>query len=65
MPNLNAALGCAQREGENLLAKKGKGERNKAFFAESEYQFVEEPKGSVSNYWLNACYALEQSRETN
>jgi aminotransferase in exopolysaccharide biosynthesis len=56
MPNLNAALGCAQLE---LLESfvKSKRELAKAYQNElrgTELEFVSEPKNCRSNYWLNA-----------
>jgi len=67
LPNLNAALGCAQLEKiETFLSQKRERAREyKAFFAGSEYQFIEEPRDSVSNYWLNAvlCAGAKQRDE--
>ncbi|MFD2229729.1 LegC family aminotransferase [Alkalimarinus sediminis] len=56
MPNLNAALGCAQMEQiEKILASKRQiASQYEEFFAGSEYQFVKEPEYAHSNYWLNA-----------
>ncbi|WP_181068240.1 LegC family aminotransferase [Oceanisphaera arctica] len=56
MPNLNAALGCAQMELlEEMLASKRKlAARYDAFFQGSEFRFVKEPDYAHSNYWLNA-----------
>ena len=56
MPNLNAALGCAQMEQlEAMLANKRKvAEQYESFFADTDYQFVKEPDYARSNYWLNA-----------
>ena len=56
MPNLNAALGCAQMESlpEFLQQKRTIAARYKDFFAGSDFQFVEEPAYAKSNYWLNA-----------
>ena len=57
MPNLNAALGCAQISSfSNRINKKRKlFEKYKKIF-KAYYQFVElkeEPKNCKSNYWLN------------
>jgi len=62
LPNLNAALGCAQLEQlERFVdAKRRLAGRYRDFFAESEYLFVEEPKGCRSNYWLNAVICEDQ-----
>jgi len=56
MPNVNAALGCAQFEQLNVfLAQKRKlAEDYEVFFDGSNYRFVKEPKHARSNYWLNA-----------
>lgn len=57
MPNINAALGCAQLEEiDNILANKREtAEKYKQFFLDKEnIQFFTEPEGSKSNYWLNA-----------
>ena len=56
MPNLNAALACAQLEqltifveNKRLLAAK-----YRAFFNGLPFTFVEEPDNAEANYWLNA-----------
>ena len=56
MPNLNAALGCAQIEQleANLASKRKIAEQYAEFFKDSDYRFVEEPDYAQSNYWLNA-----------
>jgi perosamine synthetase len=57
MPNLNAALGCAQLERLDgfLARKRGLAERYRSAFAGIEgVRFFTEPAGSLSNYWLNA-----------
>jgi len=56
LPNLNAALGCAQMEVLPRLLKQKRqlAERYRTFFAGSEYSFVTEPDYAQSNYWLNA-----------
>lgn len=57
MPNINAALGCAQLEEiDHILANKREtAEKYKQFFSDKEnIQFFTEPEGSKSNYWLNA-----------
>lgn len=56
LPNLNAALACAQLE---QLPQKLKSKRQLAaqyidFFSNSEYRIVKEPEYAQSNYWLNA-----------
>jgi len=57
MPNLNAALGCAQLEQlPDLLARKRALARQyaEAFREVPGVQFFEEPSFAQSNYWLNA-----------
>lgn len=64
MPNLNAALGCAQLERlESFIqAKRLLASRYQQFFAGSPIAFVVEPLGCRSNYWLNAvvCENIHQ-----
>ena len=56
MPNINAALGCAQLEQIDsfILAKRTLAERYQEQLRNSSLQFVTEPPGCRSNYWLNA-----------
>lgn len=56
MPNLNAALGCAQMEvlEDYLVQKRALANHYNEFFAKSDNQFVLEPEYAQSNYWLNA-----------
>lgn len=56
MPNLNAALGCAQMEviGQYLKQKRLLAEDYKSFFRGTDFKFVTEPEYAQSNYWLNA-----------
>ena len=63
LPNLNAALGCAQLEqlDEFVRIKRNLAARYSAFFAEKGVPFVSEPEGATSNYWLNAI--ILESRE--
>lgn len=58
LPNLNAALGCAQMEQlDNFLSSKRRiAQRYQEFFADSDYRFIVEPDYGRSNYWLNAIY---------
>ena len=66
MPNLNAALGCAQMEViETYLAQKRElAKQYQAFFSGSDVQFVTEPEYAHSNYWLNAIICPDiESRE--
>ncbi len=56
MPNLNAALGCAQMEvlEEYLVKKRILAEQYTHLFSGSDFTFVQEPDYAKSNYWLNA-----------
>uniref|UniRef100_A0A486XXV4 Bacillosamine/Legionaminic acid biosynthesis aminotransferase PglE 4-keto-6-deoxy-N-Acetyl-D-hexosaminyl-(Lipid carrier) aminotransferase n=1 Tax=Rheinheimera sp. BAL341 TaxID=1708203 RepID=A0A486XXV4_9GAMM len=56
MPNLNAALGCAQMEQlEVFIAnKRATAGLYAEYFAASDFKFVTEPQYARSNYWLNA-----------
>lgn len=64
LPNLNAALGCAQLEQlERFVAQKRKlAHRYAEHLKGSDLQFVTEPTDCRSNYWLNAviCESREQ-----
>lgn len=61
MPNLNAALGIAQLEKLPMFLKKKRelAQKYKDFFGA---KFVDEPKDSKSNFWLNAIL-LEGQKE--
>ncbi len=57
LPNLNAALGCAQLEQlDGFLAKKRllAAAYDRAFADVPGVRFAREPDGTTSNYWLNA-----------
>ena len=56
MPNLNAALGCAQMESLTAFVDNKRHLANlySDFFRGSDFQFVTEPSYAKSNYWLNA-----------
>lgn len=64
LPNLNAALGCAQLEQLDgfIAAKRALAARYAELLKGSELRFVTEPDGCHSNYWLNAviCEDREQ-----
>jgi len=67
LPNLNAALGCAQMEvlPKYLESKRMLAKQYKTFLEGSEFQFVEEPEYAQSNYWLNAIICPNEAvRET-
>lgn len=56
LPNLNAALGCAQLERLEafIAAKRELAARYADLFKGSALFFVSEPEGCRANYWLNA-----------
>lgn len=64
LPNINAALGCAQLEQlESFIrAKRALAERYETQLRGSGLQFVREPEHCRANYWLNAviCEGREQ-----
>ncbi|TNZ89213.1 aminotransferase DegT [Vibrio parahaemolyticus] len=66
MPNLNAALGCAQMEviEQYLKQKRELAEYYSEFFKGTDFKFVTEPDYAQSNYWLNAIICPDkESRE--
>jgi len=64
MPNLNAALACAQLEQLNFFIdnKRKLAGRYQDFFESLDIPFIHEPEHSRSNYWLNAI--ILSNRET-
>lgn len=56
MPNINAALGCAQMENLDRYVenKRETAEKYQSFFQTSSIEFFSEPEDCCSNYWLNA-----------
>jgi dTDP-4-amino-4,6-dideoxygalactose transaminase len=56
MPNLNAALGCAQMErlDEFLMIKAQLAGQWDAFFHDRDVDFVKAINGNKANHWLNA-----------
>ena len=56
MPNLNAALGCAQIEviEKYIKQKRELAESYRNFFKGTEFKFFIEPEYAQSNYWLNS-----------
>ena len=66
LPNLNAALGCAQMEvlPKFLEQKRELALKYKSLFNGTDYKFVVEPEYAQSNYWLNAIICPDEvSRE--
>lgn len=58
MPNINAALGCAQLEqiDKFVESKRATAQAYIDYFKDEPYgiKFMKEPEGTKSNYWLNA-----------
>jgi dTDP-4-amino-4,6-dideoxygalactose transaminase len=66
MPNLNAALGCAQLEQLEILLKDKRqlAADYQRFFERQGFECVSEPSDCRSNYWLNAVLLdNEQERD--
>lgn len=64
LPNLNAALGCAQMSElpRRLQAKRTLAKAYKELVAGTELRFVDEPDYGQSNFWLNAVLCEDRSR---
>lgn len=64
LPNLNAALGCAQLEQlESFIgAKRALAAAYDRFFTGTDLEFVKEPAGCRSNYWLNAVICEDKAQ---
>lgn len=62
MPNLNAALACAQLEqlGKIIENKRDLAARYEAFFAGTDIHYITESKESKVNYWLNAVILSDE-----
>ncbi|QSI03572.1 LegC family aminotransferase [Treponema pedis] len=65
MPNINAALGCAQFEYiETILKNKREtAMQYKDFFKNSDILFFDEPEYSKSNFWLNAVIFPDREKQ--
>ncbi len=65
LPNLNAALACAQLEQlPSILAnKRALAVLYKAFFADKDVDFIEERSNSTANYWLNTILFKTQQEQ--
>jgi aminotransferase in exopolysaccharide biosynthesis len=64
MPNINAALGCAQMEnlGVMLENKRETASKYREFFHGTGVTFFDEPENCQSNFWLN-CLVLSDKEE--
>lgn len=66
MPNINAALGCAQLEHleEFVLNKRETAEKYHAFFATiDDMDYFVEPENCRSNYWLNTILLKDRQAQ--
>lgn len=64
MPNINAALGCAQMENleQYVQSKRETAEKYREFFEDiPDMSFFTEPDDSRSNYWLNVVLLKDKS----
>jgi len=64
LPNLNAALGCAQLEDIEYFvnSKRNLALRYESFFKGADVEFFIEPPYCRSNYWLNAVICEDKSQ---
>ena len=65
MPNINAAIGCAQLEklDEILISKRNVGEKYQKYFTDIEgIEFFTQPESSIANYWLNTVFLKNRSQ---
>jgi aminotransferase in exopolysaccharide biosynthesis len=64
MPNINAAVGCAQMEGfsQVLENKRQTARMYHDFFQNLDVSFVLEPEKAKSNYWLNAIVLKDRQK---
>lgn len=68
MPNINAALACAQLESlpKLLKSKRTLGELYKSFFKEyDDISFIAEREGTKANYWLNVILLKNKKARDN
>lgn len=64
LPNINAALGCAQLEQLPLFVERKRklAEEYRKFFANSDIKFIRESENSKANYWLNTISLLDKTQ---
>jgi aminotransferase in exopolysaccharide biosynthesis len=67
LPNINAALGCAQMEQlpQFLASKRDLAQQYKIFFQSREEIFFIEPENCSSNYWLNVIILKNREDRDN
>jgi perosamine synthetase len=63
LPNINAALGCAQLEnlGRLLASKAQIAAQYAEFFASKSIDFIAAPEHGAANYWLNALLLQDRT----
>lgn len=63
MPNVNAALGCAQMEHlqDFVDNKRDLAQKYAVYFKDSDITFFTEPEGCKSNYWLNVILLKDKN----
>lgn len=67
LPNINAALGCAQMEtiSQFLESKRTIANAYAKFFEDNHLEFIREPVNANSNYWLNALVLEDKESRDN
>jgi len=67
LPNINAALGCAQMEtiSQFLESKRTIANDYSKFFEDNHLEFIREPVNANSNYWLNALVLEDKNSRDN
>jgi dTDP-4-amino-4,6-dideoxygalactose transaminase len=65
MPNINAALGCAQMENIEMMIdnKRRTALAYKQFFSTTDIDFFDEPKDCRSNFWLNVIMLQNKEKQ--
>jgi aminotransferase in exopolysaccharide biosynthesis len=65
MPNINAAMGCAQMENIEAMIdnKRETALKYKRFFSGTDIVFFDEPKNCRSNFWLNAIMLQDKEKQ--
>lgn len=64
LPNLNAALACAQFEQlDNFVENKRQtADKYRDFFKSTPFEFIDEPKNCRSSFWLNAIKMKDKNQ---
>ncbi len=67
LPNINAAIGVSQMEVINkyLANKRETSKKYKKFFDNFEIKYIDAPKNSKPNFWLNTILFKDYSERTN